>query len=43
MNLQDRRVWYVLGAIVVVLLLGWSLGWFGATPPASPPAPAPNP
>ncbi len=24
-----RWVWYIVGAIVVLLLLGWLLGWFG--------------
>jgi hypothetical protein len=25
----DRRVWYGLAAVVVLLLLAWLLGWFG--------------
>ena len=27
----DRRIWYVVAAVVVVLLLAWLLGWFGGT------------
>ena len=33
----DRRIWYVVAAVVVVLLLAWLLGWFGG---AVAPAPA---
>jgi hypothetical protein len=34
----DRRVWYVVAAVVIVLLLAWLLGWFGgAETPASAP------
>ena len=27
----DPRIWYVVAAVVVVLLLAWLLGWFGGT------------
>jgi hypothetical protein len=27
----DQRVWYVVAAVVVLLLLAWLLGWFGGT------------
>jgi hypothetical protein len=38
-NRIDRRVWYVVAAVVVVLLLAWLLGWFGgAEAPVSAPA-----
>lgn len=49
---MDRRTWYiVIGVIVLVLILGYALGWFGggeapvagpdATPaPGTTPAPA---
>ena len=39
---MDRRVWYVVAAVVVVvLILAWLLGWFGGaeapvTAPAAP-------
>ena len=26
----DQRIWYVVAAVVVLLLLAWFLGWFGA-------------
>ena len=25
----DPRIWYVVAAVVVVLVLAWLLGWFG--------------
>jgi hypothetical protein len=27
----DPRIWYVVAAVVVLLLLAWLLGWFGGT------------
>jgi hypothetical protein len=40
----DKRVWYVVAAVVVVLLLAWFLGWFGGTEvPAPTPAPTTTP
>ncbi len=41
MDRIDRWVWYVVAAVVVVLLLAWLLGWFGGaeapvTAPAAP-------
>ena len=33
----DRRVWYVVAAVVVLLLLAWLLGWFGGTEVPAPP------
>ena len=37
----DRRVWYVVAAVVIVLLLAWLLGWFGGaeTPTSAPTTP----
>ena len=29
MDRIDQRVWYVVAAVVVLLLLAWLLGWFG--------------
>ena len=50
MGSQDRRIWYVIGVIVIVLILVW-LFWPGAsvptgtpttdTAPTTTPAPAP--
>jgi hypothetical protein len=35
----DKRIWYVVGAVLVLLVLAWLLGWFGGAE-APPPAPA---
>ena len=32
----DQRVWYVVAALVVLLLLAWLLGWFGGTEAPAP-------
>ena len=39
MDLKDRRLWYAVAAVIIVILvLGYALGWFTGTPnPASPP------
>ena len=29
MNFQDRRIWYIVAVVIVLLLLAWYLGWFG--------------
>ena len=52
MGFQDRRIWYVIGVIVIVLILAW-LFWPAAsvptgapttdTAPTTTPAPAPTP
>jgi hypothetical protein len=44
MNFQDRRLWY-LGGALVLLLLAWMFGLFGGAepPPAPPPAATPAP
>jgi hypothetical protein len=41
---MNRRIWYILAAVVVVILvLGYALGWFGGTEaPTVAPAPAPG-
>ena len=35
MNLQDKRLWYVVIAVVVVLLIVWALWPAGEVPPAA--------
>jgi hypothetical protein len=31
MNFQDKRIWYIVAAVIVLLLLAWYLGWFGGS------------
>lgn len=39
---MDRRVWYVVLAVIAVLILAYILGWFGtAETPVTAPTPAP--
>lgn len=37
MDLRDRRLWYVVAAIVVLIIIGYAAGWFGgeAVPPVT--------
>ena len=35
---MDKRVWYVVAAVIVVLLIGYSAGWFGGSPEPTPEA-----
>jgi hypothetical protein len=41
---MDRRTWSIIAAVVVIILiLGYALGWFGGTEaPTTAPAPAPG-
>ena len=37
MDLKDRRLWYGVAAVIVVLLLiAYAAGWFGGTPIPAP-------
>ena len=31
MDLKDKRLWYVVAVIVVLLVIGYAAGWFGGT------------
>ncbi len=31
---RDRRLWYGAALIVLLLLIGWALGWFTPSPEA---------
>ena len=45
MNGVDKRVWYAVGGVIVLLLLAWLLGLFGddkAPVPAPATTPAPG-
>lgn len=35
---MDKRIWYVVAAVIVILLIGNSAGWFGGTPEPAPEA-----
>jgi hypothetical protein len=33
MDFRDRRVWYAVAAVIIVpIILGYGLGWFGGEP-----------
>lgn len=33
MDFKDRRLWYVVAAVIIVLILiGYAAGWFGGEP-----------
>ena len=34
MDFRDRRVWSVIGAIVILIILAWMFGWIGGGAPA---------
>jgi hypothetical protein len=37
MDLKDRRLWYgVIAMIVVLLVIAYAAGWFGGTPTPAP-------
>jgi hypothetical protein len=38
MDFKNRRIWYaVVGVIILLIIIGYAAGWFGG-----PPAPAPQ-
>jgi hypothetical protein len=43
LNLRHRRVWYVVAAIIVLIIVGYAAGWFGRepVPPMVPDEPVP--
>jgi hypothetical protein len=37
MDFNDRRLWYGVAVVIVVLLvIAYAAGWFGDTPPPAP-------
>jgi hypothetical protein len=36
MNFQDRRIWYVVAAVIVVLIIVWALWPAGEVAPPAP-------
>ena len=37
MDLKDKRLWYGVGAVIVVLVvIAYAAGWFGGTPIPAP-------
>ncbi|MGH1484435.1 MAG: hypothetical protein ACRBM6_38210 [Geminicoccales bacterium] len=26
---KDKRLWYIIGAVIVILVIGYAAGWFG--------------
>jgi hypothetical protein len=37
MDLKDRRLWYGVAVIVVLLVIAYAAGWIGGTPTPVPP------
>ena len=29
MDFKDRRIWYAVAAVIIVLIIGYATGWFG--------------
>jgi hypothetical protein len=37
MDFKDRRIWYAIAAVIVVLIIvGYATGWFGGAPAPAP-------
>jgi predicted Na+-dependent transporter len=36
MDFKDRRLWYVILAIIVLIVIGYASGWFGGEPGPAP-------
>ena len=37
MDLKDRRIWYAVAAVIIVLIvIGYAAGWFGGEPAVVP-------
>jgi hypothetical protein len=37
MDFKDKRLWYVVAAVIIVLIvIGYVAGWFGGTPAPEP-------
>ena len=32
MDFKDRRIWYAVAAVIIVLIIGYATGWFGGEP-----------
>jgi hypothetical protein len=37
MDFKDRRVWYAVAAVIIVLIIiGYAMGWFSGAPAPAP-------
>ena len=36
MNFKDRRLWYVVAAVIVLIIIAYAAGWFGGEPGPAP-------
>ena len=37
MDFKDRRIWYAVAAVIIVLIIiGYAAGWFGGAPAPAP-------
>jgi hypothetical protein len=34
MDMSDKRIWYIVAAVLVLIVIGYGAGWFGGSTPA---------
>jgi Flp pilus assembly protein protease CpaA len=36
MDVNDWRIWYAGAAVIILLIIGYAIGWFGGAPAPAP-------